>query len=111
MRLLHRLGLVVVSGVLLVPAEAGAQQLRPKIPQDQARSIALARVPNGTVAAVQLRVERGTLVYIYDIAVPGRDGLEELQVSAVDGQVLSVHHLGGGQRVADQTTGPGPPRW
>ncbi len=117
MRLFHCLGLCLAAPALLflAPAEAGAQQLRTKVPEDQARSTALARVPNGTVAATQLKVVGGTLVYIYDIAVPGRDGLEELHVSAVDGRVVSVRHLGGGQtaraprpgqRVADQTAGP-----
>jgi hypothetical protein len=116
MRLLHCS--VVLAVAVLIPAEGRAQQLRAKIPQDQARSIALARVPGGTVAASQLKVEGGTLVYIFDIAVPGRDGLDELHVSAVDGQVVSAKRLGGGQtapaarpaqRVADQSTGP-PPR-
>jgi hypothetical protein len=118
MRLLH-CSVVVLAVAVLIPAEARAQQLRAKISQDQARSIALARVPGGTVAASELKVVGGTLVYIYDIAVPGRDGLDELHVSAVDGQVVSAKRLGGGQpdratqagqRVMDRTTGPPPQR-
>ena len=119
MRFLHSFGLAVLSATALLPPTAEAQQLRGKVAPDAARSAALARVPNGTVAAMQLKVERGTLVYIYDIAAPGRPGLEEVQVSAVDGQVVSVQHLGGGpsaqaarpgQGVADRNAGPAPPR-
>lgn len=119
MRFLHSFGLAVLSVTALLPATADAQQLRGKIAPDAARSAALARVPNGTVSATQLKVERGTLVYIYDIAAPGQAGLEEVQVSAVDGQVVSVQHLGGGpnaqaarpgQGVADRNAGPPPPR-
>jgi uncharacterized membrane protein YkoI len=76
------------------PASAREAQLRPKIAQDAARSVALARVPHGTVAASDLKTEHGVLVYIFDIAVPGEEGLEELQISAADGSVVSARHLG-----------------
>jgi uncharacterized membrane protein YkoI len=105
----HGLTVLVVAAVL-VSAEAQAQQLRtpptrgpasareaqlrPKIAQDAARSAALARVPHGTVAATDLKTEHGVLVYIFDIAVPGEEGLEELQISAADGSVVSARHLG-----------------
>lgn len=116
MRLL--LVLAVCSIPMLAPAQAAAQQLRPKVSPESAQSAALARVPNGSVQAMQLKVERGTMVYIYDISAPGGSGLEEVQVSAVDGRVLSVQHLGGapdraatpGQRVADRVNSPAPPR-
>ena len=91
----------IIAAVLLIPAGALAQQpagavahLKAKIPPDSARTVALARVPRGAVEASDLKLERGVLVYIYDISVPGRDGLEELQVSAVDAKVVSVQHLG-----------------
>jgi hypothetical protein len=112
------LAVAVWSILLLAPDQAGAQQLRTKVSPESAQSAALARVPNGSVQAMQLKVERGTLVYIYDISAPGGSGLEEVQVSAVDGRVVSVQHLGGapdhaatpGQRVADRVNGPAPPQ-
>jgi hypothetical protein len=92
---------IVIAALLLVSAGARAQErpgpeghLRTKITQDSARTVALARVPRGAVEASELKLERGLLVYIYDISVPGRDGLEELQVSAADAEVVSVQHLG-----------------
>ena len=93
--------LIGVAAVLLIPAGARAQQptapeahLRARITQDSARAVALARVPRGAVQASALKLQSGTLVYIYDISVPGKDGLEELHVSAVDANVVSVQHLG-----------------
>jgi hypothetical protein len=102
----------------VVPRPAAAQQLRAKVPQESARAAALARVPNGSVQAMQLKVERGTMVYIYDIAVPGGSGLDEVRVSAVDGRVVSVEHLGGSEgqppaaskSVAERGRGPAPPQ-
>jgi hypothetical protein len=93
--------LAAIAAVLLIPAGAQAQQLtgpeahlRTRITQDSARAVALARVPRGAVEASALKLEGGMLVYIYDISVPGKDGLEELHVSAVDATVVSAHHLG-----------------
>ena len=118
----------IIAAVLLIPAGALAQQpagavahLKAKIPPDSARTVALARVPRGAVEASDLKLERGVLVYIYDISVPGRDGLEELQVSAVDAKVVSVQHLGdtgalsgsdvgGGVATARRDTTPEPRR-
>jgi hypothetical protein len=116
MRFLHIVRLTVVAFAVLVPAKTWAQQSpraapdadpRARIGQDAARSVALARVPGGSIAAVALKVEHGALVYFCDIAVPGKEGLEEVQVSAVNAEVLSTQHLGptGGQ--ADQRAQPG----
>jgi uncharacterized membrane protein YkoI len=120
---------ILAAAAVLVPIEATAQQvggsysrspasareapLHPRISQDSARSVALTRVPHGTVAAVDLKTEHGVLVYFYDIAVPGEEGLEELQVSAADGSVVAARHLGprGTQSasVAEKVS-PEPPR-
>jgi uncharacterized membrane protein YkoI len=95
--------LVVVS---LIPCALAAQErearelsFKAKVSQESARAVALRQVPGGTVQAADLQVERGVLVHIFDITVPGRDGLEEVLVSAADGSVIAVRHLG-----------PGPPR-
>ena len=121
---------ILVGAALLVSAEAQAQQLtgsptrgaasvretplRPKITQDAARSVALAKVPHGTIAATDLKTEHGVLVYIFDIAVPGEEGLEELQISAADGSVVSVQHLGArgtqSASVSEKVTTSEPPR-
>jgi uncharacterized membrane protein YkoI len=121
---------ILLAAAVLVPIEAQAQQLRgtstrgpasapeaqlrPKITQDAAQAAALGRVPHGTVAATDLKTEHGVLVYIFDIAVPGEEGLEELQISAADGSVVSARHLGprGTQSasVTEKAGGDEPPR-
>jgi len=71
-------------------------------------------VPHGTIAATDLKTEHGVLVYIFDIAVPGEEGLEELQISAADGSVVSVQHLGArgtqSASVSEKVTTSEPPR-
>lgn len=63
-----------------------------KIPMSQARSTALKEVPNGRVQTAQLERENGTLVYSFDIKVPGKSGIEEVNVDATSGSVASHEH-------------------
>ncbi len=63
-----------------------------KIPEATARATALAQVPNGTVKSEELEREGGKLIYSYDITVPGKSGIEEVAVNAVDGTVVSKAH-------------------
>ena len=86
--------LVITQGVSAQQVAGPEGRLKTRVTPDSARAVALARVPRGTVQASQLRLERGVLVYIYDVSVPGKEGLEELQVSAANAEVVSVRHLG-----------------
>ncbi len=63
-----------------------------KVSCADARKTALARVPNAAVKSAELEVEDGKLVYSFDLAVRGKKGIEEVQVDAVSGQVVSVKH-------------------
>ena len=56
------------------------------------RTTALAQVPNGSVKAVELEREHGKLIYSYDITVPGKTGIEEVAVNAIDGSVVAHEH-------------------
>jgi len=51
-----------------VPAELLSQA---KISEDSARIVALARVPGGTVKALELEREHGLLIWSFDLTVPG----------------------------------------
>jgi uncharacterized membrane protein YkoI len=57
-----------------------------------ARATALKEVPNGTVKSSELEKEHGKLIYSYDITVPGKSGVEEVNVNAVDGSVVGKMH-------------------
>ena len=63
-----------------------------KITKEAATKIALAKVPGGAVKSVELEREHGKLIYSFDITVAGKSGVDEVQVSAIDGSVVSVVH-------------------
>lgn len=63
-----------------------------KVSEADAAHTALARVPKGRIQAVELENENGVLLYSYEIKVPGRSGVEEVNVDAKTGAVRSVEH-------------------
>lgn len=94
------------ASVTIVPLVARAQNAPPAAPSkidsvlaagahislDSARVLALHKVPNGHVAAEELEREHGRLIYSFDVRVPGKSGINEVNVDARHGKVLSVHH-------------------
>ena len=72
-----------------IPAKLSKQA---KISEDSAAAVARAKVPTGTIQSVELEEENGKLIYSYDIKVPGKSGIEEVNISAVDGSVIGVEH-------------------
>ena len=67
-------------------------QKEAKISEADARVTALKQVPNGTVKSSELEREHGKLIYSYDITVPGKTGIEEVNVNAIDGTVVAKKH-------------------
>lgn len=65
-----------------------------RITLDSARTIALRKVPHGSVASEELERENGHLIYSFDVKVPSRSGIQEVNVNALTGKVLGVHHEG-----------------
>ena len=63
-----------------------------KISMKTARATALGRVPGGKIKSAELEREKGRLIYSFDIRVPGKPGIKEVQVDATDGRVVSVVH-------------------
>jgi uncharacterized membrane protein YkoI len=63
-----------------------------KVTQVQARATALKEVPNGRVSSSELERENGKLIYSFDIKVPGKSGIEEVNVDAVSGAVAAHEH-------------------
>lgn len=63
-----------------------------KITEDSARTVALHQVRGGRIQGLELENEHGTLVYSWDIKVPGKAGITEVQVSAIDGKVVATEH-------------------
>ncbi len=63
-----------------------------KITLDSARTTALAKVPGGKVLSEELENEQGKLIYSFDIKLPGKPGIEEVNVDAISGKVINQHH-------------------
>ena len=63
-----------------------------KVSEADAAKTAMARVPNGRIQAVELENEGGALIYSYELKVPGRSGIEEINVNARTGAVVSTEH-------------------
>jgi hypothetical protein len=95
---------VMVAGFLVVGfcVAAGAQTPPPvkskipaalkkdaKISIEVARAAALKKVP-GQIREEELEKENGKLVYSFDIRAPGQKDITEVQVSAIDGSIVSV---------------------
>src|SRR5262249_26801181 len=69
-----------------------SRKAQAKVAEDAAAKTALAKVPKGSIESVELEREKGTLLYSYDIKVPGKKGVEEVHVDAVTGKLLSKEH-------------------
>ena len=65
-----------------------------KVSETTARATALAQVPNGSVKSSEIERENGKLIYSFDITVPGKTGIDEVNVNAIDGSVVARSHEG-----------------
>ena len=65
-------------------------QAEAKVSKADAQSIALGRVPNGTIKEGELEKENGKLIWSFDIATPDSKDITEVNVDAISGQVVGV---------------------
>jgi hypothetical protein len=65
-----------------------------KVSADSAERVAMAQVAGGTVTAREIEKQKGTgtLVYSFDIKVPGQEGYQEVTVDATTGAFVSNMH-------------------
>lgn len=67
-----------------------ALMAKAKVTQEQARATALAKVPNGTVKSEELEMEKGRLVWSFDIAQASTKNTSEVWVDAKTGKIVSL---------------------
>jgi len=95
---MHRTLPMIVGSLLLATASFAADDPKlvaeAKIKETEARATALAQVKNGTVRSEELEREHGHLIYSYDIQVPGKSGIDEVNVDAMTGKVIAKTHEG-----------------
>ena len=72
-------------GAETTPSEAEA-----RVSKADAEKVALAAVTGGTIRKGELERENGTLVWSFDIALPGATDITEVQVDARSGRIVSV---------------------
>ena len=73
-------------------ARHAAAAMHPRVTLDSATAIASAKVPGGEVKSHELEREKGHLIYSFDFVVAGKPGVEEVNVDAMTGAVLSAVH-------------------
>jgi uncharacterized membrane protein YkoI len=81
-----------IAAALTAYSAASAKPRHPLISMQTARARALGVVPHGRIRSAELERENGRLIYSFDIRVPGRTGVEEVQISALTGRLISRRH-------------------
>ena len=61
-----------------------------KVTRPEAEKLALSKIPGGVIKEGELEKEKGKLIWSFDIATPGSTDIKEVQVDAINGQVVSV---------------------
>ena len=102
---------VLVATLGLAPAalqakthktETQAQlQKEAKISMDEAKEIALKKVPYGKIASAELERENGKLIYSFDIKTK-EPGVTEVNVNALDGKVIAVQKENAAKEAAEK---------
>jgi uncharacterized membrane protein YkoI len=94
-KLMRTLTAFGAATLLLAPLNGLAKPTpQPRITQADATRTALSAVPGGNVISAELESEHHQLIYSFDVAVPGKSGVEEVQVSAMTGRIVSLKHEG-----------------
>jgi len=99
----------VAVGSLALAGTAGAQQMKhatsqvrvkgnaklkseAKVSEADAIATAQKEVPDGKIESAEIEREGGELIYSFDIKVPKKSGVEEVNVDAVSGTVVKKEH-------------------
>jgi uncharacterized membrane protein YkoI len=72
----------------------GSAKLKSEAKVSEADAIATAQkeVPDGKIQSAEIEREGGKLIYSFDIKVPKKSGVEEVNVDAVSGTVVKKEH-------------------
>ena len=67
-------------------------QREAKMTMTDARAMALSTVPTATIQAGEIEREGGKLIYSFDMKVPGRSGIDEVNIDAMTSELVSHQH-------------------
>jgi uncharacterized membrane protein YkoI len=100
-RTTHALSLAATAALVAIAARtapaqpirgSAALKARAKVSGDSAMRVARHEVPNGKIKSGEIEEEKGALIYSFDIVVPGKSGIEEVNVDARTGAVVAHEH-------------------
>jgi uncharacterized membrane protein YkoI len=63
-----------------------------KISMDSARALAMKTVPGATIQSGEIEREGGKLIYSFDMKVPAKSGIDEVNVDAMTGALIAHQH-------------------
>ncbi len=63
-----------------------------RVTPDSARAIARRTVPGATIQSAELENEDHKLIYSFDMKVPGKSGIEEVNIDALTGAIVGREH-------------------
>jgi hypothetical protein len=69
-----------------------ALRARATYPLASARALALRTVPGATIRSSELEEEHGKLIYSFDMKLPNKPGIEEVNVDATNGALIGHEH-------------------
>ncbi|HKI02742.1 MAG TPA: PepSY domain-containing protein [Thermoanaerobaculia bacterium] len=72
--------------------EAAAPAKGTAVNQEQARAIALEKVPGGKLSSEEAKRVKDQLIYSFEFEVPEKKGVEVVTVAAATGEVMAVTH-------------------
>ncbi len=82
-----------MSGKARMKTESQADlQKEAKMTMADARALAQRTVPNATVKAGEIEREKGKLIYSFDMKTAGKSGIDEVNIDAMTGAVISTEH-------------------
>ena len=67
-------------------------QKEAKMTMADARAMAQKTVPTGKIASGEIEREGGKLIYSFDMKVPGKSGIDEVNIDAMTGTLISNQH-------------------
>jgi uncharacterized membrane protein YkoI len=95
-----QIALAILVGALATPHAVSAQAKESqkaltkeaKVSWSAARKTAMKKIPGATVANHEIERENGKLIWSVEMKKKGADGVEEVNVDAMTGDVVSVEH-------------------
>lgn len=83
-------GTAAAQGVTIKEEKPGLLK-KAKVTPAEAQAAAQAKVPGGSIKSAEIEVEKGKLIYSFDIVTKGKSGVDEVAVDAMTGAVTVAH--------------------